>query len=78
MHAFRFQSVSKVDAFSMDHEVIIKTGHVAGEIVKVAKSGLFDLIEMGFKGRSVMTDLLIGSVGQRVLSVTHVPVTLIK
>ena len=71
-------SKSKLDKSSLDHEVIIKTGHVAGEIVKVAKSGKFDLIVMGAKGRSTFTDLLIGSVAQRVLSATHVPVTLIK
>jgi nucleotide-binding universal stress UspA family protein len=65
-------------AIAPAHEVIIKTGHVAGEIVKVAKSGKFDLIVMGAKGRSTFTDLLIGSVAQRVLSATHVPVTLIK
>jgi nucleotide-binding universal stress UspA family protein len=33
---------------------------------------------LGDKGRSTFTDLLIGSVAQRVLSATHVPVTLIK
>jgi nucleotide-binding universal stress UspA family protein len=68
----------KLEKSSLDHEVIIKTGHVAGEIVKVAKAGKFDLIVMGAKGRSTFTDLLIGSVAQRVLSATHVPVTLIK
>ncbi|NBS08778.1 MAG: universal stress protein [Betaproteobacteria bacterium] len=68
----------KLDKFSLDYEVIIKTGHVAGEIVKVAKSGKFDLIVMGAKGRSTFSDLLIGSVAQRVLSATHAPVTLIK
>ena len=71
-------SKSKLDKLSLDHEVIIKTGHVAGEIVKVAKSGKFDLIVMGAKGRSTFTDLLIGSVAQRVLGATRVPVTLIK
>jgi nucleotide-binding universal stress UspA family protein len=68
----------KLEKSSLDHEVIIKTGHVAGEIVKVAKSGKFDLIVMGAKGRSTFTDLLIGSVAQRVLSATQIPVTLIK
>ena len=45
---------------------------------KLDKSDKFDLIVMGAKGRSTFTDLLIGSVAQRVLSATHVPVTLIK
>jgi nucleotide-binding universal stress UspA family protein len=40
-------SRTKLDKASLDHEVIIKTGHVAGEIIKVAKSGKFDLIVMG-------------------------------
>ena len=39
-------SKSKLEKSSLDHEVIIKTGHVAGVIVKVAKSGKFDLIVM--------------------------------
>ena len=71
-------SKKKLDKSSLDHEVIIKTGHVASEIVKTAKSGQFDLIVMGAKGRSTFADLLIGSVAQRVLSATQVPVTLIK
>jgi nucleotide-binding universal stress UspA family protein len=71
-------SKSKLDKSSLDHEVMIQTGHVAAQIVKVAKSGKFDLIVMGAKGRSTFTDMLIGSVAQRVLSATHVPVTLIK
>ena len=71
-------SKSKLDKSSLDHDVMIQTGHVAAQIVKVAKSGKFDLIVMGAKGRSTFTDMLIGSVAQRVLSATHVPVTLIK
>lgn len=71
-------SKSKLDKSSLDHEVMIQTGHVAAQIVKVAKSGKFDLIVMGAKGRSTFTDMLIGSVAQRVLSAIHVPVTLIK
>jgi nucleotide-binding universal stress UspA family protein len=71
-------SKSKLDKSSLDHEVMIQTGHVAAQIVKVAKSGKFDLIVMDAKGRSTFTDVLIGSVAQRVLSATHVPVTLIK
>ena len=71
-------SKSKLDKSSLDYEVMIQTGHVAAQIVKVAKSGKFDLIVMGAKGRSTFTDMLIGSVAQRVLSANHVPVTLIK
>ncbi len=53
-------------------------GDVAEEIVKIAESGGFDLIVMGAKGRSPIGDLLVGSVAQKVLIGTRLPVTLVK
>jgi nucleotide-binding universal stress UspA family protein len=58
--------------------MIIKTGHVAEEIVKAAKDGKFDVIVMGAKGRSTLSDVLVGSVAQRVLAMTQLPVTFVK
>lgn len=59
-----------------DHAIVI--GHVAEEIVKFANAGKFDLIIMGSKGRSGFADLLMGSVAQRVLSMSKQPVLLVK
>ena len=59
-------------------DMIIKTGHVAEEIMRAAKVGKFDLIVLGAKGRSGFGDLLLGSVSQRVASASKLPVTLIK
>ncbi len=67
-----------LDKAGVAHDMIMKTGHVAEEIVKIGKSGKFDLIVMGAKGRSKFGDLLVGSVAQNVISVTKLPVTLIK
>ena len=67
-----------LDKSGVAHDMILKTGHVAEEIVKIGKSGKFDLIVMGAKGRSKFGDLLVGSVAQTVISVTKLPVTLIK
>jgi len=67
-----------LDKAGVPHDMIIKTGHVAEEIAKTAKAGKFDLIVMGAKGRSVVSDLLIGSVAQRVLVLTKLPLTFIK
>jgi nucleotide-binding universal stress UspA family protein len=67
-----------LDKAGVPHDMIIKTGHVAEEIAKTAKAGKFDLIVMGAKGRSVVSDLLIGSVAQRVLALTKLPLTFIK
>ena len=67
-----------LDNAGVTHDMIIKTGHVAKEIAKAAKAGKFDLIVMGAKGRSIVSDVLIGSVAQRVLSLTKLPLTIIK
>lgn len=67
-----------LDKLNVTHDMIIKTGHVAEEIVNAGKAGKFDLIVMGAKGRSGFGDLLIGSVAQKVISVTKLPVTLVK
>ena len=67
-----------LDKAGVSHDIIIKTGHVAQEIAKAAKAGKFDLIVMGAKGRSAVSDLLIGSVAQRLLALTKLPLTFIK
>ena len=60
------------------HDMEIRIGHVAEEIVDCATSGKFDLIVLGAKGRSAFADLLIGSVAQRVLATAKTPVLLVK
>ncbi|RPH67629.1 MAG: universal stress protein [Burkholderiales bacterium] len=60
------------------HDMIIRTGHVATEIVDAAERGKFDLLVLGSKGRSALKDLLIGSVAKRVAEISKVPVLLVK
>jgi len=60
------------------HDVEIRSGHIAQEIVSCAKKGRFDLIVMGAKGRGAIADILLGSVAQRVLATAEVPVVLVK
>ncbi|NBT91994.1 MAG: universal stress protein, partial [Betaproteobacteria bacterium] len=67
-----------LDKLELAHDMIIKTGHVAEEIVNTAKAGKFDLIVMGAKGRSAFGDLLLGSVSQRVASTSNAAVALVK
>jgi nucleotide-binding universal stress UspA family protein len=67
-----------LDKAGVEHELVIRTGHVAQEIVDQADQGKFDLIVMGHKGRSALRDLLIGSVAQRVLALAKTPVLLVK
>lgn len=67
-----------LDRAGVVHDMVMRTGPVAKEIVKLGQSGAFDLIVMGTKGRSAFGDLLMGSVAQKVLSATQLPVTFIK
>jgi nucleotide-binding universal stress UspA family protein len=67
-----------LDAAGVKHNMVIRTGRVAQEIVACANEGKFDLIVMGAKGRSAIADLLLGSVAQRVLATAKQPVVLVK
>ena len=67
-----------LDATGIPHDVEVRTGHVAKEIVACAKRGKFDLIVLGAKGRAALSDLLLGSVAQRVLASAETPVLLVR
>jgi nucleotide-binding universal stress UspA family protein len=67
-----------LDSAGVKHDIVIRTGRVAQEIVACANEGKFDLIVMGAKGRSAIADLLLGSVAQRVLATAKQPVMLVK
>lgn len=67
-----------LDSAGVRHDMEVRTGHVAQEIARCAKSGKFDLIALGAKGRGAIADLLLGSVAQRVLATADVPVVLVK
>jgi len=60
------------------YDAIIRRGHIAEEIVKVAHSGHFDMVVIGSKGRTGLVDLLIGSVAQRIIATCKLPVILVK
>jgi len=66
------------DKAGVVHDMIIRTGHVATEIVEAAERGKFDLLVLGSKGRSALKDLVIGSVAKRVAEISRVPVLLVK
>ncbi len=67
-----------LDKAGVSHDMVIKIGHVAEQIVKTANSGKFDMVLLGSKGRSGFGDLLLGSVAQRVASCAKQAVVLVK
>lgn len=67
-----------LDTARIKHNMVIKRGHIAEEIISLANKDKVDLIVMGTKGRSSFVDVLIGSVAQRVSSSAKQAVLLIK
>ena len=60
------------------HDMAIKFGHPSAQILKEAKAGGCDMIIMGTKGRSSWADTFMGSVAQRVVGTSKIPVVLVK
>ena len=60
------------------HDMEIRIGRVAQEIVACADAGKFDLIVLGSKGRNAVADMLLGSVAHRVIAIAKQPVLLVK
>ena len=71
-------AVKYLNKIKLPHDMAIRYGHPSEQIINEAKAGKFDMIVMGTKGRSSWADTLIGSVAQRVVSHSKVPVVLIK
>ena len=56
----------------------ILQGNIAGEIISYAEKNKFDLIIAGTKGQGVLENLLMGSVSRNLVSLSHVPVMVVK
>ena len=53
---------------------ILKTGHPVEELLKIALKENVDLIVMGIKGRTDLSDMLVGSVAEKVFRRSPVPI----
>jgi nucleotide-binding universal stress UspA family protein len=71
-------AIQAADKSKVRYETRMLRGQIAQVIAKAASDADCDLIVLGSKGRSAIKDLLIGSVAQRVASLSDVPVTLVK
>jgi nucleotide-binding universal stress UspA family protein len=67
-----------LDTAGVKHNMVIKRGNVANEIITLANKEKFDLIVMGSKGRTGIVDALMGSIAQKISNVAKQPVLLVK
>ena len=74
--------LEKAVAFGEEHGLTIQTeilhGHPAESIVRYAVNRKADLIVMGTRGLGGFKNLVIGSVAQKVMTYSKVPVTIMK
>jgi nucleotide-binding universal stress UspA family protein len=71
-------AIKAAEKAKVKFEAKMLRGQVAQTVAKAAADAGCELIVLGSKGRSAIKDLLIGSVAQRVASLSDVPVTLVK
>ena len=72
------EAVALAEKSGLSFETRLVRGQVAQAILKAATDRDCDQIILGSKGRSALRDLLIGSVAQRVIAMSTIPVTIIK
>jgi nucleotide-binding universal stress UspA family protein len=67
-----------VAAAGMTAKVVKGHGEVAPTIIDIVKKEKIDMLIVGGKGRSSLTDLLLGSITTKVISVSPIPVLVVK
>lgn len=60
------------------HEVVKGHGEVASTILEILKKENIDMLVMGGKGRSTLTDLIVGSVTTKLVHMCPVPVLVVR
>jgi nucleotide-binding universal stress UspA family protein len=67
-----------LDRSGIAYTVETRVGDPAREIVSLARDGKFDGIAMGTHGHTALASLMLGSVAQKVLTLSPVPVLIFK
>jgi nucleotide-binding universal stress UspA family protein len=66
-----------LDAAGLKYGVHVRVGPVAESIVDQATKSHSDLICMGTRGMTALSNMVLGSVATRVLHLAHIPVVLV-
>lgn len=67
-----------VDREHLDVEMIVQIGVPYSEILKIIQAKKADLLVMGSKGRSNLSDIIIGSCAQKLFRRSPIPLLLLK
>lgn len=67
-----------LDKAEVGHDMVIRYGDIAEQILQEIKSSGCDMVVLGSKGRGALKNLVVGSVAQKVLASTSVPTLLVR
>jgi len=70
-------SKKALDAAGVKYDSHRRVGSIAESIIEQAKASRADLIYMGTRGMTALSNMVLGSVATRVLHLAHVPVVLV-
>ncbi len=70
----RLEALAREKLAGVSHEELVASGNAAPEILKLAKRRKIDLIVMGTHGRTGVSHFLLGSVAERIVRESPVPV----
>lgn len=62
----------------VNYDTLIRIGQPAAEIAAAGEPARFDMIVLGSKGRSVLKDLVVGSVASRMIELATIPILLVR
>lgn len=71
-------SQKALDKAGIAHDMAIRFGDIAEQILEEIKSSGCDIIVLGSKGRGAFKNLLVGSVAQKVAAGASIPVLLVR
>ena len=71
-------SVDLMKSKTVRHDVALLVGDPATEIARHADEHAYDLVVMGTRGHTALTNLVLGSVATKVLAVSNVPVLFLR
>ena len=71
-------SQKALDKAGIAHDMAIRFGDIAEQILEEIKSSGCDIIVLGSKGRGAFKNLLVGSVAQKVAAGASIPVMLVR
>jgi len=72
------EAFERLSRDNVDHNVYIRQGDPGDEIIKLAEEIKADLIIVGSRGLSKLKRIFLGSVSQKVVSRSRVPVLVVK